>query len=35
MTLGKQQINTGDIADFIIKELEQNNFVGTRVGISN
>jgi putative NADH-flavin reductase len=35
MPLGKQQINTGDIADFIINELEQNHFVATRVGISN
>ncbi len=35
LPLGKQQINTGDIADFIVKELEQNSFVATRVGISN
>jgi putative NADH-flavin reductase len=35
MPLGKQQINTGDIADFIVNELEQNNFTSTRVGISN
>ncbi len=35
MPLGKQQIYTGDIADFIVNELEQNNFVATRVGITN
>lgn len=28
-------ITTGDIADFMVNELEQNKFVGCRVGISN
>ncbi|MFN8293123.1 MAG: SDR family oxidoreductase [Chitinophagales bacterium] len=32
---GKQQIFTGDIAAFVVKELEQNQFLQTRVGISN
>jgi putative NADH-flavin reductase len=35
MPPGKQQIFTGDIAHFVINELEQNNFLRTRVGISN
>lgn len=35
MPKGKQQIYTGDIAHFIVNELEQNQFLKTRVGISN
>jgi putative NADH-flavin reductase len=30
---GWPEINAGDIADFMIKELKENNFVGSRVGI--
>lgn len=32
---GNFTINTGDIADFMVKEMEADNFLGTRVGISN
>ncbi len=32
---GLFQIFTGDIADFIIREIEDNNYPSTRVGISN
>lgn len=32
---GLFQIYTGDIADFILKEMEENKFLGTRVGICN
>jgi len=32
---GLPKINTGDIADFIIKEIEENKFLQTRVGICN
>jgi putative NADH-flavin reductase len=32
---GKFSINTGDIADFMVKEMEANNFLNTRVGLSN
>jgi putative NADH-flavin reductase len=35
MPQGKQQIYTGDIAHFIVNELEQNQFLKTRVGISS
>ena len=28
-------ITTGDMADFMVNELEQNKFIGSRVGISN
>ena len=35
MPLGKQQITTGDIADFILNEIEQGKFIQSRVGISN
>lgn len=34
MPKGKGEIFTGDIADFIVKEIEQNKFLKTRVGIS-
>jgi uncharacterized protein len=33
--LGKGQINTGDLADFIVKEMTANQYLATRVGISN
>ena len=32
---GKFSINTGDIADFMVKEMEANNFLNTRVGLTN
>lgn len=32
---GNFTINTGDVADFMIKEMEANNFLNTRVGISS
>ena len=32
---GKNQINTGDVADFILKEMIANQYLQTRVGISN
>jgi putative NADH-flavin reductase len=32
---GKFQIFTGDLADFILKEMEANQFLKTRVGIAN
>ena len=32
---GQFQIFTGDLADFIVKEMEANQFLGTRVGIAN
>ncbi len=32
---GKYQILTGDLADFLVKELSENNFLKTRVGIAN
>lgn len=32
---GKFQIFTGDLADFLLKEMEANNFLKTRVGIAN
>ena len=32
---GLFKINTGDVADFIIKEMAENQFVKTRVGICN
>lgn len=35
MPQGKQQIYTGDIAHFIVNELEKNQFLKTRVGISS
>ena len=32
---GQFQIFTGDLADFIVKEMEENKFLATRVGIAN
>ena len=32
---GVFQISTGNLADFILKEMEANNFLRTRVGIAN
>lgn len=32
---GEFRINTGDIADFIVKEIESGDFLRTRVGICN
>lgn len=32
---GKFRIFTGDLADFIVKEMEANQFIKTRVGIAN
>ncbi len=35
MPQGKQQIFTGDVAHFIVQEIELNSYTNTRVGISN
>ena len=32
---GKNQINTGDVADFMVREMTANQYLQTRVGISN
>lgn len=32
---GTNQINTGDVADFIVREMTANQYLQTRVGISN